>query len=260
MKKQKRIPALEDNGRGLKRRGQKLEYEIDKLLNYKTISVILFISIYGLLAILEWIDYLTNRPQMPYIFTGVFIVVAIIGIFKLKKQFKMVKKIKQELDGERNTAEKIDSFKGKDCKIFHDFPIEYGNIDHIVINICGIFTIETKTVRKAAGKNNRIVYDGKNIKFKSGKYINYPIEQARSEAKCLRELLSDNIENFHYFVQPIVVYPAWYVKGTHKINKDNHKVWVITEKYLDGLINNERQKLGKEDVKQISNILESLNP
>ena len=75
--------------------------------------------------------------------------------------------------------------KKKDCKVFHNFPIEYGNIDHIVVNQFGIFTIETKALSKEVDKKDDILFDGKIIKFKSGRYLESPIEQAKTEARCL---------------------------------------------------------------------------
>ena len=159
----------------------------------------------------------------------------------------------QGRDGEVFVAEQLDCLKEFGCKVLHDF-VEKGtkwNIDHIVIAPQGIFTIETKTPSKlSAEKNEHILYDGKTVKRESGLLIETPLIQAKSAAKQLSNFIKKHL-SMELAVQPIVVYPGWFVEGTRWDNKREHKVWVCNQGFLMDLICNNKAKLSDKEVRQI---------
>ncbi len=240
----------------LRRPGQKLEEDFDTLLNDKIVLLLISVGILFAITLLEWYKWFLNEPPRPILYTVFLVIGFIICFYKLLQYKKTAHKIKQGLSGERFIAEILDTFRVKGCKVYHDFSIEYGNIDHIVVNPFGIFTIETKTISKKIDKNDKINYDGNIIKFESERYLESPIDQAKTEASCLKKYLNKNIPGIKIRIQPIVVYPNWYVIGTSRNNKHKHNVWIVNQNYLDGLINAGKPILEKHQIKLICNVIE----
>jgi hypothetical protein len=176
-----------------------------------------------------------------------------------KKAWNLKKELlsyREGLKGERFMGDHLDTLREKGCKVFHDFVGEYGNVDHVVVNSKGIFAIETKSLKKPNYKDEKLIYNGKKIIFKSGKELrDQPLEQAKISARMIKDFADKNTgENF--WVQPIVVYPNWYIESsTYEGNKAVHKVWVCNHNYLDRLINEENDKLTRQQVTVVSNKL-----
>lgn len=253
MKREYKSPIKEKN---LRRPGQKLEEDFDDLLNNKATLLFIIVALLFAMTFMEWYRWFLNEPPLPILYTAIFVIGFIICFYKFMQYKKIAGAIKLGLMGERFIAELLDTFKEKGCKVFHDFPIEYGNIDHIVINQFGIFTIETKTISKKVDENDSIIYDGNIVKFKSGRYLENPIEQAKTEARCLKKFLNKNIPEFKTRIQPVVVYPRWFVTGTDRSNKQGHNTWVVNQDFLDGLINSGQIILGKKEIIRISSAIE----
>lgn len=178
--------------------------------------------------------------------------------------FVHLKKLKREmgkwilgLQGEIFVAEYLDNLKEKGCKILHDF-IENGtnwNIDHLLISNQGIFTIETKTLSKIEeDRIEKIFYDGKSVKREKGFPIESPLKQAEAQAKQIFNFIKDNLD-MEVMVQPIVVYPGWWVEGTSRYNKASHQVWICNPKYLDEFVTEGNEKLSTDDIQRIYNCL-----
>ena len=136
-------------------------------------------------------------------------------------------------EGEVFIGEVLDSLKESGCKIIHDFTYTHragkSNIDHIIVAPQGVFTVETKMVSKIEGqKDEKIRYDGKTIKLTSGRTIDNPLNQAEAEAKALKDFIYKH-RGKEISVQPIVVYPNWYIIDE---SPSNAKVYVWTHKYF----------------------------
>ena len=48
------------------------------------------------------------------------------------------------LDGELATAEELNQLMLDGCRVFHDVPIRYGNVDHVVVHRSGVYAVNTK--------------------------------------------------------------------------------------------------------------------
>lgn len=98
--------------------------------------------------------------------------------------------------------------------IYHDFPGDKFNIDHIVIGGGAVFAIETKSRRKprGGGKDSaRVDYDGARLKFPSHGETK-PIEQAHRQAQWLEKFLGSGVGE-PVRVIPLVALPGWYVQS-----------------------------------------------
>ena len=137
---------------------------------------------------------------------------------KLRKLLLKSRKIKLGRDGEIYTGQELNYLMRKGAWVYHDIPYKYGNIDHVVISKSGIYTIETKAVRKPMNKNG-----GRDAKVfvKNGSLVfphfttSKPIEQAKQHADYLKKALEK--KGYSCPVYAVVALPGWFVdKGKAK--------------------------------------------
>ncbi|MBU1055794.1 MAG: NERD domain-containing protein [Proteobacteria bacterium] len=60
-------------------------------------------------------------------------------------------------------------------KVYHDFPAEKFNIDHIIIGPAGVYAVETKARQKPTTGNNpmpKLFMTGKSFNFRIGWILN----------------------------------------------------------------------------------------
>lgn len=119
--------------------------------------------------------------------------------------------------------------------IFHDFPADGFNIDHIVVSAKGIMAIETKGRNKPTdgkGKSTgwNVSYDGTALTF-PGWIETDPLEQSIRQAKWLQEWISSAVGET-VPAKPVLALPGWYInrenssKGIFVINGKNPQVLV----------------------------------
>lgn len=155
----------------------------------------------------------------PSIVVGVIIWVCF-AVYYIQKIFRLLserRSLKLGLDGELAVAEELNKLMFSGYHVYHDFPAEKFNIDHILIGPAGIFAIETKTRSKriaARGKSSvEITYDGEGLTFPDGYYDAKPLTQAKDQASWLEKWLSSAVGE-KVKVEPIVTIPGWFVKRT----------------------------------------------
>lgn len=101
--------------------------------------------------------------------------------------------------------------------VFHDFPADHYNIDHIVIGSSVVFAIETKWRKKPAdtGKNSaRVQYDGSQLIFPHHAEAK-PVEQAGYQAEWLSRFLASAVGETVRVV-PVLALPGWFVENTNR--------------------------------------------
>lgn len=123
------------------------------------------------------------------------------------------RKCRQGLDAELAVAQCLLPLTAEGFPVFHDFPAEKFNIDHIVIGASAVFAIETKARRKPDEKGRaaaRVGYDGAKLQFPKHVEVQ-PLEQATSQARWLARFLAGGVGE-PVRVVPIVALPGWYVE------------------------------------------------
>jgi hypothetical protein len=98
--------------------------------------------------------------------------------------------------------------------VYHDFPADGFNIDHIVVGSKGVFAIETEARSKPAAKNRvedaTVEYDGRSLYFPKGDDFK-TIDQAERQAAWLSDWLGKAIGE-PIAARAIVALPGWFVK------------------------------------------------
>jgi hypothetical protein len=226
--------------------GQSINERIDDLWTSFTTYLYWACSVV-LLMIIAWILNLSRKPLDPIISTVVAILVIAFCAYKAKKILDEIRQLKLALDGELTVGQFIELTRSQGAQVFHDIVGEGFNIDHVVVNPNGIFTIETKTHSKPEkGQTIISLKDGK--LFANGMLIDRdPLTQARAEAHWLQELLKSSTGK-KFPVKPVVIFPGWFVEPM----KGNEDVWVLNPQALPGFIAHTSTSLPQEDIYLIS--------
>lgn len=100
--------------------------------------------------------------------------------------------------------------------MYHDFPAEEFNIDHVVVGPSGVFAVETKgraKLDKGRGTiDAQVIYDGKGLQFPDWSERK-PLNQAKRQAVWLAKWLSSAIGE-PVAVKPALALAGWFIKRT----------------------------------------------
>lgn len=155
-----------------------------------------------------------GNALVTYIFLAL-IYCGVVGtaIFKLWQHFRYRRDLRLGLDCEMSVGQELNHLMRDGYYVYHDFPAEYGNIDHVVIGQNGVFAVETKGRAKAKhGEdpvNATVVYDGKTLKFPNWTGDEY-VQQARRQAEWLSKWLTGEIAE-RVTARAVLVLPGWFV-------------------------------------------------
>lgn len=161
------------------------------------------------------------------------------------------------LEGELAVGEELNQLMLDGCRVFHDIPFQYGNIDHVVVSISGVYSVNTKMRQKSKhldGRADVVVdhHEGR-LKFVDGE-MPIPTTELETEARWLSTKLTDAVGR-HVEVEPILALPGWYIKdrigrGTvYIINPCKPKRFFVQEK---------RRCLDADGIQRIAHQLEQL--
>lgn len=210
-RKNKRSPLtsqmLRASGESIGRRIEGLNVDLD-----------LFFTYFALIPLTCFSMYLSSRyiggsNASP----GVFIFICIFCLIPTGYRFTQVLRQRHNeclgLDCERAVGQELNQLMLDGCRVFHDFPADGFNIDHIVIAENGVFAIETKGRAKpdrGRGQEDvRVVYDGTKLQFPTW-YETEPIEQAKRQADWLARWLTSAV-GAQMSVKPALALPGWFV-------------------------------------------------
>ena len=154
-----------------------------------------------------WLGLIAALMAFSYIFYS---------IFRVRPRMKA---LSLALEGERAVGQFLEELRDCGYKVFHDVPGDGFNIDHVIIGSAGVFSVETKTWSLPAVGRATLDFDGDTIRL-AGKIADAaPVNQARAQASWLAELLVESTGR-QYRVQPIVLFPGWYVRKRGGARRD----------------------------------------
>lgn len=146
---------------------------------------------------------------------------ALIGIFMIVWcTWRMIfhasqrRRYKQGLEAEQAVAQCLMRLMAEGMAVFHDFPADKFNIDHVVIGRGAVFAVETKSRKKPAAKGResaKLSYDGKRLQFPTHSETK-PLEQAAAQAQWLQKFLTSGVGETVRVI-PVVALPGWYVEN-----------------------------------------------
>lgn len=138
------------------------------------------------------------------------------------------------LDAEIAVGQELDQLMREGAAVFHDFPADGFNIDHVVISPRGIYAVETKGYakpnRSRGLEDAKVRYDGRALHFPNWT-TSKPLEQAERQAAWLKKWLSSAVGT-PVSVTPVLAFPGWFVERTGR-----GPVWLFNGKELRSLLN-----------------------
>lgn len=130
--------------------------------------------------------------------------------FKFSALMKKRNSLRLGLDCERAVGQELDQLMLDGYRVYHDFPAENFNIDHVVIGANGVFAVETKGRAKPVKGEVKIIYDGQGLQFPTH-YEREPFEQAKRQADWFARWLTSAV-GAEVAVKPVLVFPGWYIE------------------------------------------------
>ena len=120
------------------------------------------------------------------------------------------------LDAELAVGQELNHLMLQGCRVFHDFPAENFNIDHVVVGPGGVIAVETKGRAKPdKGRGSvdaTVVYDGQILRFPDW-HESEPLEQAKRQAEWLQKWLGSAVGE-SVPVKPALALPGWFIERT----------------------------------------------
>ena len=229
--------------------GQSTREKFANIFDDEIMPYFLAVAALVMLAIGEWARYLSKSPPQPWLMTILAVITILVMIRKIRKTIPLARQLKLGAVGEEAVGQFLDEkLRPMGCHVFHDILGDSFNVDHLVVGPTGVFAVETKTHSKPLKGACNVKYDGEHVTVNGATPDRDPIVQAKAEAKWVSDLLEQSTGR-RFFVQPIVLYPGWYVETT----KPNVDVLVLNDtvvpKFIQG---NRRNSLSPEDISLIA--------
>jgi hypothetical protein len=177
-------------------------------------------------------------------------------LFKLIKLMNLRQSYRLGYEGEIAVGQELNQLMRDGYYVYHDFPADKFNIDHIIVGASGIFAVETKARSKPTSKDRKadakVKYDGKFLRFPNGTDIE-SLEQARRQAEWLSKWLQSAVGE-PVRVRPVVALPGWFVErvasgGIRVINPKNFRSIakpkdgnILSEKMISRVVHQLEQK------------------
>ncbi|MFZ2282021.1 MAG: nuclease-related domain-containing protein [Prosthecobacter sp.] len=189
-----------------------------------------------------------------------FVICALLLVFLLRRAFQTQAELSQcrlGFHGERAVAEELNQLMAEGCRVFHDLPMEpYGNIDHVIVSMTGVFAVETKTRRKRPPPKGKrdcdAVFDGEAVHFPTWTETKM-VDQARMQAEQLSTLLTSAV-GAPVAAQAVLTLPGWFL--TSRVPPG--KVRVLNPKGIRSIAVDARAtKLSPEMIQRICHQLEA---
>lgn len=120
------------------------------------------------------------------------------------------------LDAEIAVGQELNQLMLSGCRVFHDFPAEGFNIDHVVVGPGGVYAVETKGRAKPdkgrGAADAKVSYDGEKLNFPDWQETK-PLDQAKRQAVWLSKWLS-SATGSSIITKPALALPGWFVERT----------------------------------------------
>ena len=165
-----------------------------------------------------YLQTLFSKQPMPVWLLAVVALLAIggssYGLVRMWRRSKKLDQLRLGLDAELATGQELDQLMRHGAVVFHDFPADGFNIDHIVIAPEGVLAVETKGYskpnRRGGPSDARVVFDGTHLTFPDWR-SDRPVQQALRQAQWLSKWLSSATGD-PVRALPVLALPGWYVE------------------------------------------------
>jgi len=198
------VQLLRSPGESLSRQLEEISEELDFHFAFFTLMPLLCFSSYLSMRYLGNQKVSWVASMIPYAAFMIYF------SFKFSTLMKKRNSLRLGLDCERAVGQELNQLMLDGYRVYHDFPAENFNIDHIVIGANGVFAVETKGRAKPVKGDVKITYDGQGLQFPTH-YEREPFEQAKRQADWFAKWLTSAV-GAEVAVKPVLVFPGWYIE------------------------------------------------
>lgn len=195
--------------RPLRQAGQSVEEKRWDIL-FDAVGIYLGACFAVLYAFLEWWRVWRKDQFHPWLWSSIAIITVGFAVRKIRATIRELHQYREGRDGERLVAERLDELRGAGFHSLHDVVAGDFNIDHVLIGPTGVFAIETKTLHKRGGAEEKAEFNGTEILIHGKPLPRNPITQACANGNWLRTFLRESTGRA-FAVTPVVILPGWYV-------------------------------------------------
>jgi|SRR6056297_3453533 len=216
-KRQKRTPLtsklLRTPGETLRR---EIEAQVEKFDDSWLRWIALFVApLLVLLALAQLQSGKLHYWQIGLI--GLLIVLCCVWFIKsIYRYLNKTNQLRLGLDAELAVGQELNHLMRLECHVYHDFPAEDFNIDHVVVGPAGVFAVETKGRSKPdkgrGALDAKVIYDGETLRFPDW-HEPQPLLQAKRQAVWLSKWLS-SATGEQINARPVLALPGWFVERT----------------------------------------------
>ena len=161
----------------------------------------------------------TQRPIPTWVWVIHGVIAIGLSLFlgtKLLQAMRRVQQLRLGYEGELAAGQELNQLMSVGYRVYHDFPADGFNVDHVVIGPTGVFAVETKARRKLITGDGRadaqVEYTGQVLRFPSW-LDRKTLDQAHRQAQWLSRWLSSAVGE-SVPVRASVALPGWYVTQT----------------------------------------------
>jgi hypothetical protein len=233
----------------LRRAGQSLREEYDKLFDERFVAFVVVIVAFWLVCIVAWIQKFAGHVPGPAFWTLLSLSVTAYGGFQIFRLRPQLRRLRFGEGGQRRVAEALERIRDKGYSVFHDLPANGSNVDHVVVGPTGVYAIETRT-RKGA---DLIRYQNDSELLIGAKINDSPaLRHARGSAYAVQEQLKEHL-HAAYWVKPVLVFV-----GSRRVQQPvvDYTVDVITADDLENYFARQQPEITDADVASIRSHLE----
>lgn len=242
---------LRGPGEGLRKEMEDVQLEIGAYVAMLLAAPLLIFSIYLSQSHFGGVPDTIGR----WGFIVFLIVVAVLYVsIRLHRLSRRRFELQTGLEAEIAMGQELDQLMREGAAVFHDFPAEGFNVDHVVLTPRGVYAVETKgrmKVDRGGGKKDATVqFNGEVLSFPAWR-DSETLEQAKRQAKWLEKWISSAVGE-SIGVMPVVALPGWWVDRTGRGD-----VRVISGGEAPALLNGWQDKAFSEQMmKRIAHQLE----
>jgi hypothetical protein len=217
LRRERRSPLtthmLRGPGEALREQIDKVREDVDLWLTY----LVLLPSLAGLLLLAQ-AQVLARALDVWVVVAAGLLATAPVAYFgwRCVKGIRHLWRLRLALDGEVSVGQELQNLMLQGAYVFHDFPAEGFNIDHVVIGPGGVVAVETKARSKLnvpSGQRKdsvRVVYDGTALRFPNHTETK-PVDQAIRQAQWLARWLTSAV-GWDVRVTPALAIPGWFIE------------------------------------------------
>ena len=255
----KRSPICRDSLRGpgesLRSKIAKIDDQLNELI-YPLVSIPVVAT-----AVILWPTYVKGTmPTLVNFLLLIFLYVILVPIpfTKLTRRIKERANYQLGLDAELAVGRELNLIMREGFYVFHDFPEEHNNIDHVVVGPSGVFAVETKGRPKPdkgrGGADAKVIYTGEALSFPDNAKETGYIHQARKQAATLSKWLSSAVGG-PVKARPVLALPGWFVE--RKKFDDLVLLYGKSENYARALSIKSQEVLSETMIKRIVHQLDA---